>query len=250
MKIVPATLAALTAMLMLAACGKAAPAGDTAMAAEPKTPPVAARAGPIVVELFQSQGCSSCPPANAQFNAVAGRKDLIALSFSVTYWDQLGWKDRFARPEFTQRQRDYAATLPVGAGVYTPQVVINGSRGLVGVRSGEIAGAIAAAKPLTGGPAVDAAKGRVTIGAGRGAATVWLARYDPAERRVPINAGENSGRTLPHRNIVRELVRLGDWTGGRASFTLPAAKEANLQAAVLVQDKAHGNIVSAARVRG
>jgi len=84
--------------------------------------------GPIVVELFQSQGCSSCPPTNAAFNLIADRADLIPLSFAVTYWDNLGWKDRFAKPAFTQRQRDYAKTLRVGAGVYTPQVVINGAR--------------------------------------------------------------------------------------------------------------------------
>src|ERR1700744_2992761 len=108
-------------------------------------------AAPTVVELFQSQGCSSCPPAIANVNALADRPDILALSFSVTYWDYLGWKDTFAQPVFTQRQRDYARNLP--GGVYTPEVVINGRTPIVGIKRDELAGAVARAAPLQG-PAV------------------------------------------------------------------------------------------------
>jgi len=204
--------------------------------------------GPIVVELFQSQGCSSCPPTNAAFNLIADRADLIPLSFAVTYWDNLGWKDRFAKPAFTQRQRDYAKTLRVGAGVYTPQVVINGARGLVGNKPDELARAIAKSRVIAGGPALTPSAGAVHIGAGTGRSTVWLVRYNPKERRVAISAGENDGRTLPHRNVVRALTPLGTWTGAAAQFSLPGAREPGLRGAVLVQDMTSGQIVAATRL--
>src|SRR5450631_1918257 len=94
-------------------------------------------AHPVVVELFQSQGCSSCPPANANVNALSGRADVLALSFSVTYWDSLGWKDTFAKTQFTDRQYAYAHALHQ-ANVYTPQVVINGRLEGIGAERGEI----------------------------------------------------------------------------------------------------------------
>ncbi len=103
--------------------------------------------GLVVVELFQSQGCSSCPPANANVNALAKRPGILALSFAVIYWDHLGWKDRFAQPAFTQRQRDYAKSGR-SDGVYTPQVVINGSRALVGASAATLGKAIRAAGAL------------------------------------------------------------------------------------------------------
>jgi hypothetical protein len=199
---------------------------------------------PIVVELFQSQGCSSCPPANAALNELADRKDVIALSFAVTYWDRLGWKDIFAAPAHTQRQRDYAATLK-GGSVYTPQVIINGRRELVGNGRGELAGAVSESKGLSGGPAISSAAGNVTIGVGTGKATIWLIRYDPRSVNVAIKAGENDGRTLPHRNIVRQMTKLGNWSGAQQSYALPKAANAGLRTAILVQSGSTGPILSA-----
>lgn len=204
---------------------------------------------PVVVELFQSQGCSSCPPANANVLALADRPEVLALSFQVTYWDQLGWKDTYASPQFTQRQWDYARALKHSQ-VWTPQVVVNGRIDTVGTRHGEIDQAIARAERGLSGPTVSLDNGRVTLSAAVKAspAEVWLVRYDPRTVQVPIRRGENGGKTLPHRNVVRELVRLGDWTGARRDYVLPKAGAANLRSAILVQQGRGGAIIAAARL--
>lgn len=203
---------------------------------------------PVVVELYQSQGCSSCPPANANLNAVAGNKGILALSFAVTYWDQLGWKDRFARPEYTQRQWDYANAADRGR-VYTPQVIVNGREMMVGGNKAHFARLIAAGAPR-GGPSLKARYGEVVVGAGKAGApaNVWLVRYDPRVRNVAIRAGENGGRTLPHRNIVTELRAIGRWTGREARFTVAPATDAAIKSAVFVQQGTGGPIVSALKL--
>jgi hypothetical protein len=203
---------------------------------------------PVVVELYQSQGCSSCPPADFNLNALADRPDVFALSFAVTYWDDLGWKDTFASPSFTRRQWDYAHGVFHRREVATPQVVINGRSDLVGNNRAQLDAAIAKA-PVLPGPAVSFAAGKVTIAKGPAAqADVWLVRYDSRLHQVPVARGENAGKTLPHRNIVRELVRLGPWTGAPAGFALPAARDPALKTAVLVQGKAGGAILSAVKL--
>lgn len=202
---------------------------------------------PVVVELFQSQGCSSCPPANANLNALAGRPGVLALSFAVTYWDQLGWKDRFATQANTQRQWDYAKALGHDQ-VWTPQVIVAGRSDTVGRNAAEIDRLIAAAGPAKDMPQVTLTPTRAAIAQGaapRGGADVWLVRYDPRTIEVAIKAGENNGKTLPHRNIVRELVRLGTWTGPAANYVLPAAAP-GLSTAVLVQGSKGGPILAAA----
>ncbi|MGE0667150.1 MAG: DUF1223 domain-containing protein [Sphingomonadales bacterium] len=206
----------------------------------------ASAATPVVVELFTSQGCSSCPPADALLARLSRQPGVLALSFGVTYWDRLGWKDTFARPEYTRRQRDYAAALGK-RNVYTPQVVVQGREETIGSRRAEVESLIAAARKQAGGPAISLEDGQVTIGPGKPArpADVWLVRYDPRELRVPVGRGENGGRTLPHRNVVRSLVRLGSWTGATASLPLPAAAP-DLASAVLVQLPGGGPILAAA----
>lgn len=202
---------------------------------------------PTVIELYQSQGCSSCPPANANVNALAARPDVLALSFAVTYWDGLGWKDVFARPQFTQRQWDYAKAFG-NSQVWTPQVIINGRANITGTRADPLAALIARNDRGTAGPAVSIADGNVTLaGTTTRPADVWLVRYDPRVIDVPVKAGENGGRTLPHRNIVRELVRLGSWKGGAARFAIPAARLPGLATAAFVQTGTGGPIVAAVR---
>lgn len=203
---------------------------------------------PTVIELFQSQGCSSCPPANANVMALSGRPDILTLSFQVTYWDSLGWKDTFASPQFTQRQWDYARAL-AHDNVWTPQVVINGRADVVGVAQGEIERAAARADRGPGGPQVAIAGGRVTVSGAAQArpAEVWLVRYDPNIIQVPIQRGENGGRTLPHKNIVRELTKLGDWSGPARGFPLPPEGRSGLKTAILVQAGRGGPIIAAAR---
>ncbi|MES2755289.1 MAG: DUF1223 domain-containing protein [Pseudomonadota bacterium] len=209
----------------------------------------AARANPVVVELFQSQGCSSCPPANANINAIADRPDVLALSFAVTYWDRLGWKDTFGSPRWTARQWEYAnrAGRPQ---VATPQVILNGGATVVGNNRQQLDAAIARAGAPRGGPVLAAAGNSVRVGAAAvtAPATVWLVRYDPRVRQVPIRAGENGGRTLPHRGIVRELVKLGNWSGPAAGFPLPAPAERGLASAVIVQRGAGGPITAALKL--
>jgi hypothetical protein len=210
----------------------------------------AARAGqPIVVELFTSQGCSSCPPANATLAVLAARPDLLALSFGVTYWDALGWKDTFASAQFTARQWDYARRLG-RAEVGTPQMVVEGRADTTGQRLAEVEPLIQAAKAGPGAAISIALHGdEVTVtAAGRHPrADVWLVRYDPRVIQVPIHRGENSGRTLPHRDVVRELTRLGAWDGAAATFAFRPVSDANLRTAVLVQEGPGGPILAAVK---
>ena len=222
--------------------------GAFAALAAPFAAHAADAAHPTVVELFQSQGCSSCPPANANLLALSDRADILPLSFQVTYWDQLGWKDTFGAPAYTARQWDYAHGLN-HTSVWTPQVVVNGRVDVVGVQHGEIEGAIARGDRGAGGPMVDIVGDKVTVAGAtpRAPATVWLVRYDPRIVQVPIQRGENGGRTLPHRNVVRQLVKLGEWSGAARAFTLPAPDRAGLKTAVLVQVGRGGAIVAAAR---
>ncbi len=199
-----------------------------------------------VVELFQSQGCSDCPPAETNLNAIADDPNILALSYGVTYWDQLGWKDIFASPQFTARQWEYAKRRGRG-NVWTPQVYVDGQADLVGSNRRQLDQTIAAAR--VGGPALAMAGGRIAVSASAARATpatVWVVHYDPRTLNVPIRAGENGGRTLPHRNIVRELVSVGRYDGHSASFALPAAR-AGLATAVLVQDGPGGAIIAAAK---
>lgn len=200
---------------------------------------------PTVVELYQSQGCSSCPPAAANINALASRPDILALSFGVTYWDDLGWKDVYAKPQYTARQWEYSRGLK-HSNVWTPQVVINGRSDIVGSERRSLEAAIARADRGTGGPALSIAGGKLTV-AGAGKGDVWLVRYDPRIVNVPVKRGENGGRTLPHRNVVKELVKLGPWTGKPASFAIPAATQTGLATAAFVQASTGGPIIAAVR---
>lgn len=199
-----------------------------------------------VVELFQSQGCSDCPPANANVMALSDRPDLLTLSFGVTYWDQLGWKDTFASPQYTARQWDYAHGLHHTT-VYTPQVVVNGRADITGRDRGELESLIRREANATA-PQVAIAGNQVNIGQGAaGHYDVWLVRFDPRIENVPIARGENSGLTLPHKNVVKQLVKLGSWNGSPASFAIPTAIQAGLKEAIFVQAGAGGAIVAAAR---
>ncbi len=242
---------ALSTALFLAACSGAT-ATPTAFSGEGAGEGVSAPAvatgdvaHPTVIELYQSQGCSSCPPAINVVNKYADRADVIPLTFSVTYWDNLGWKDTFASPAFTARQWDYANAAGRG-NVATPQVIVNGREPVLGSREGELNAAIAR-NANKSGPEIVVAGNQVTVGAGRGNATVWVVRYDPRTIDVAINAGENGGRTIPHRNIVRQLTPLGQWQGRAQSFTVPTAP-AGLKTAVLVQDGKGGPIIAARKI--
>ena len=217
------------------------PAAALALSLAGIAPAMAAQ--PVVVELFTSQGCSSCPPANASLAAVADRPDVLALSFGVTYWDYLGWKDTFAQPQFTERQIAYEPGLGHG-GPFTPQIVVNGAADTVGNRRSDVERLIGAAH--LAGPAIDLKDDVVSVAstAAQGAADVWLVRYDPRTIAVPVARGENEGMTLPHRNVVRALTHLGTWSGKAARYPISSAP-AGLSTAVLIQ-KPHGGAIIAA----
>lgn len=232
--------------LALGGCQKSVPVVEDAKAATSiiATKSRATAESPIVVELYQSQGCSSCPPANAAVNAVADQPGVIALSFAVTYWDRLGWKDVFADKAYTQRQYDYAHALG-NANVATPQIIINGKTAITGIKRGELARGIEASSPLAKGPTIKIANNKITIGKGAGPANVWLVRYDPRTQQIAIRSGENTGRTLPHKNIVRSLEKLGEWKGVAENFKLPAAPTGQLKGVILLQRRSAGEIIAA-----
>lgn len=238
-------LLALPAAMLLASCDS-----RPAEAAGPPTTVPPSGAGLTVVELYQSQGCSSCPPAIRNANALAGRKDLLVLMFSVTYWDYLGWKDVYGKPAFTARQRDYADGLG-NSRVYTPQIVVNGSAALVGDRPDEIRSVIKRSGQVATIGVADSAGGSVTLAAMpslKRPADLWLVRYDPKSRNVPVRAGENAGRTIAHRDIVVDLKRLGSWNGKAAKFALPPASEPGLSTALLAQAPHGGALLAAAKL--
>ncbi len=218
-------------MLRSALLAVAAVAGIAAAASTSAVDPT----HPTVVELYQSQGCSSCPPAIANLNVLVDRPGVLALTFAVTYWDQLGWKDTFASPAQTARQWDYARGFGHDQ-VWTPQVIVDGRADTVGTRRGEIEGLLTRTPPRAG-PALTLGRAMVEVGSGpapAGGADVWLVRYDPRTLPVAVGAGENGGRTIDHRNVVRQLIRLGRWTGDAATLALPAPVP-GLRTAVIVQ---------------
>jgi hypothetical protein len=212
--------------------------------------PVLAGGRPTVVELFTSQGCSSCPPADALLAELASRPDILALSFHVDYWDRLGWKDPFSSPQATTRQHRYAALLDL-ATVYTPQIVVDGHWQAVGSERGEIRHALAKAAadpvaiPLALAITGRQATARIGSGAGRETASLLLVGFD--RRHVTaIKAGENGGRKLAYVDVVRSVRDLGrvsgetatadladDWQGERIAALLQAEDGRILGAAVV-----------------
>ena len=214
--------------------------------------------GPTVIELFTSQSCYSCPPAEALLGELVEREDLIALEFHVDYWDDLvygsagKWKDIFSDPAYTARQRTYAGTIRNG-GVYTPQVVVDGVVQTVGSRRGRVLRLLErsarAEKPVrvTVAPAPD---GGFTVSleskAGRPSATVLLARYDLLHV-TEIEAGENKGKTLANHHVVREFRELAHWKGKPLEIALADVRLGpNQGCAVIVQAHDQGAILGAA----
>jgi len=216
--------------------------------------PPAARAAdaPVVVELFTSQGCSSCPPADRLLGRLAERADVLPLAFHVSYWDHIGWTDTFASRETTERQYAYGRTLG-HSGVYTPQAVIGGVEDAVGSDASDLEAAIVKARAAAGRVTVSFTGPRLSVGEGAAppeGATVWLACYD-RQHEVTVARGENGGRKLVYHNVVRHLLRLGDWRG--AALDLPVDLAAERAAgrdacAALVQAGEVGPVLGAARV--
>jgi hypothetical protein len=216
---------------------------------------------PVIVELFTSQGCSSCPPADAFLGELASRPDVVALAMHVDYWDYIGWKDPFAKRMYTERQRDYARSLWQRF-VYTPQMVVDGRYQDVGSDRHAInklierALADKAKQPLVqitqvdepqsaGSPSGPPAKIKVESIGFRGTASVWLALYD-REHQTQVQRGENAGRRLVDYNVVREFRRIGTFDGRSVTLALELGELAGRHDAgvVFVQQDGTGPILS------
>lgn len=216
-------------------------------------PVMASEPSPVVVELFTSEGCSSCPPADAFLGELAARPDVVALAFHVDYWDYIGWKDPYGSPASTQRQRDYASALGLRM-IYTPQMVIDGRADVVGSDRHGVESAIdaAARQPkLAVSIESDGSGHRVVIPAATdewtgGEAAVWLAVFD-REQETKVHRGENGGRTLKEYNIVREWRRIGSWNGAAVTIPLDVAADADRNGcAIIVQSGPVGPVLGAA----
>lgn len=233
----------LTTVLLIGA-GVAATAGITR--------PVAAQpTRPVVVELFTSEGCSSCPPADALLTELArDHGNVLPLAFHITYWDQLGWRDPYSLTTGTDRQRYYARLLGSDT-IYTPQMVVDGTHDVVGSdRSGVLLalreatrgqGAAVSLRAVVGGDKVT-----IDVGAAPGGAPtsgeILLIGYD-SEHRTSVHRGENAGRMLTESNVVRSITIAGGWTGAQVTLTLPTPQGERV--AVLLQAR-DGRILGAA----
>ncbi|MDF1719311.1 MAG: DUF1223 domain-containing protein [Minwuia sp.] len=213
----------------------------------------------VVVELFTSQGCNSCPPADELLGELIKRDDVLGFSFHVDYWDYIGWHDTFAMPESGLRQRSYVNRVG-GRYVYTPQLVIGGKEQVVGHDRRAVDDAIkaTAARPMVNVSARKGdAKGQWVVELDpanlSGPATVWLVTYDN-RHDVDIQRGENQGKKLAYHNVVRQMDRIATWDGTSA-LSLPvdmAAVWADGRdgCAVIVQEAGFGPILGAVRVAG
>ena len=228
------------------------------------TPPMARADGaPVVVELFTSQSCYSCPPAEAILAELARRDGIVALEHHVDYWDSLvygsagRWKDVFSRPEATERQRAYNAVVEGRGHSYTPQMVIDGRYEVVGSRDREVRRAIdgarrsdeprlAVAAGVAGGKDLRVAVSGIAVPANGGAVGIWLVRY-LREHTTEVTRGENHGKTLSGRNVVLDMRRIGEWRGGDVVIDVAGAKPDDEQGcAVLVQSDTPGPVLGAA----
>jgi len=207
---------------------------------------------PVVVELFTSQGCSSCPPADAILHDLAQDKNVIALALHVDYWDYIGWKDSFANPAFTKRQRKYAAHQRERM-VYTPQMMFNGVEHVVGNRKSNVSDALKRHKTKAPEVEVAAQKNGNAVAIKlkpldtTGDFTVYLVTYK-AKSTVNIERGENAGRKISYANVVTAWDRVGRWNG-RNNKTITAKGVGSAPMVVLIQSKDIGEIVGSAHVK-
>lgn len=231
--------------------GTAAAAGVAVTAARITMAKPSTAEGPWAVELFTSQGCSSCPPADAYLGMLAKRPDIVALSYHVDYWDYIGWKDAFATRATTDRQRAYARVLKQRY-VYTPEMVVEGIGHDTGRERAAIERLLAEAQRRSTKRATPelsrSAGGTLTVKLAafplEGApADVTLAIYD-RRHSTPVASGENQGRMLENFNVVRRLELLSRWNGAAASWTIEnAGLQPGLGAAVIVQRADHGPVI-------
>ena len=207
---------------------------------------------PILVELFTSQGCSSCPPADDYLGELARRDDVVALSLHVDYWDYLGWRDIFGKAAHTARQRAYAAAMKERM-VYTPQIVVQGREAMVGSQTKKVDDAIGRqiAADTQARIELSVESGKVMarlspIDGARAKGDVLMVWFNQVEQ-VSIRAGENRGRDLTYHNVVAGWSDLGRWDGGKAELSAPKPMDAD-GVAVFVQDGVGGPVLCVAKL--
>lgn len=201
-----------------------------------------------MVELFTSQGCSSCPPADAALAELTGRDDVVALAFHVDYWDYLGWKDEFADPRYTERQVSYRDAWNERV-IYTPQVIVQGAETVRAISRKKLANAIRRLGVDNGGLRIERTEGGLEallapVRIDR-PCTIWVARYKLQET-VDIHRGENAGKRITYHNVVTALDRLGDWSGTEGRSMMVPQPEPGEGIAVWLQDGLGGPILAAA----
>lgn len=208
---------------------------------------------PVVVELFTSQGCSSCPPADALLLELAKEDNVIALALHVDYWDYIGWKDSFAKPEHTLRQKAYAKAAGKRM-IYTPQMIIDGEDHVVGNKPAQVAALINRHAASTSEVSLQISRnaGILIIQATREKQTgdhyiVQLVEFDPM-RMVDITHGENAGKILDYANIVTGWQAIAEWDG-KTPLQLSETVDAAQPVAVLIQRVGNGPIVAAAKLQ-
>jgi hypothetical protein len=206
----------------------------------------------VVIELFTSQGCSSCPPADAILARLTERPDVIPLALHVDYWDYIGWADNFASPAFTKRQKSYARARGART-IYTPQMIVDGRAAVVGHKPMELAERLMQAleEPSVVGIEVGRKYESIDVrvwptGEVKGEMLLQLVRYDPSQT-VAIGRGENAGHTFTYHNIVTDWQTMARWDG-REPLTLEHPLLGSYAAVVVVQQAGYGPIVAAARV--
>ncbi len=218
-------------------------------------PAGAQESGPLVIELFTSQGCSSCPPADALLLDHASRDDVITLALHVDYWDYIGWADTFARPEYTARQRAYARASDRRM-IYTPQMILNGETSVVGSDPAELERALQTHQARAArvnmdierdGDVLHISAQNISYDPSEGEFLVQLIRYS-AEERVEIRRGENAGKTMPYSSVVTGFEAVGRWDAA-SDLALETDVTGDLPIVVLIQQEDHGAVFAAARLR-
>ena len=205
---------------------------------------------PVVVELYTSQALAAGVPAEKLVDRLADDPGVLALTFAVDYWDYTGWPDTFAKPEFGARQKAYVQRMAL-RDLPTPQIVVDGKSQVAGAETKGVEDLIRTAqRDKDPGPRMRMARhAKLVVGPGHrppGGADVWLVRYDPKVREVLVKRGENRGQTIRERNVVRQLVKLGTWSGREKTYAMPAdgPDAAGLKSAVLLQAAKGGRILA------
>jgi len=209
--------------------------------------------GPVVVELYTSQGCSSCPPADEMLHQLAERSDVIPLALHVDYWDYIGWADIFADPAHTRRQNQYARVAGASS-IYTPQMIIGGQDHVVGTKPMDVANLIQTHSAVVTGTRISVQRsgnqlqitGQTAQALANGT-VVQVVRYSPQET-VNVRRGENAGRTLSYANVVTDWSTVGEWSG-RGALNMTVNISGNSPIVVIVQEPGPGAVMATAVLR-